>query len=61
MCQNVSKEVLLSAFKNQAKLPSSFEDCVQRGGRKNEGLMDTGHSLGMILDRKKAILGSQQW
>ena len=29
MYQKISGEVLLSAFKNQAKIPSDSEDCVQ--------------------------------
>ena len=62
MCQNISKEVLLSSFKNQAKIHSQDRKgtfiqppCIKKG------LRNSNHSMSMVLDTKKSNFGNQQF
>ena len=62
MCQNISKEVLLSSFKNQAKIHSEDRKgtfiqppCIKKG------LRNSNHSMSMVLDTKKSNFGNQQF
>ena len=58
MCQNISKEVLLSASKYQAKIRTKDMGMgtVIHSAFKNEWLRIIGHSMSMILDIRKSNL-----
>ena len=64
MSQNVSKEILFTGPKNQVKFEANLKIVFREGDSythfKNGGLRDIGYSMGMVLDTKKSVFGSQQ-
>ena len=60
LCQNFSKEVLLTASNNQAKIQSYSEDCLQGGRAKKAWLRTIRYSMSAILDTNKFIFESEQ-
>ena len=63
MCQNISGEVFLAAFKsskNSLRRLRSGKGAVIHPASRKEGLWNIGHSMIMVLDIKKSDFGNQQ-